>query len=192
MSDNRKVAKDLIIEAAETILKNRPGLHGSAEQSFEMIADLWTVYVRHCRRTRGNDTIRGEDVAEMMTLLKKARKIYGQSSNRDNDVDDIGYTALAGMLRLPDPYLEDKEQGELDKVDVLKEEHAHQWDEEGEDAMCVKCGMRKTSIVMVHSDIRSGDSKPDAAIVAQVDTDLSGDQAKVSLLKKAMRGGRGR
>lgn len=103
MSDNRRVARDLLLEAGNTILKDRPGVHGSAENSFEMIGDMWTVYLRHVRRVRTTDTIRGEDVAEMMTMLKKARKVYGQSTNRDNDIDDIGYTALAGMLRLPDP-----------------------------------------------------------------------------------------
>lgn len=115
MSDNRQVAKDLIIEAADTIINKRPGVHGSAEQSFDMIANLWTVYIRHVRRVRGHDELRAEDVAEMMALLKKARKVYGDSKNRDNDVDDIGYTALAGMLRLPDP---DNPEKEIDKMDV--------------------------------------------------------------------------
>lgn len=115
MSDNRKVAHDLLLEAAKTILRDRPGVHGSAEQSFDMIADLWTVLFRHLRKVRGDDQLRGEDVAEAMTLLKKARKVYGQSTNRDNDVDDLGYAALAGMLRLPDP---DNPEGEIDKVDV--------------------------------------------------------------------------
>lgn len=103
MSDNRNVAKKIIVAATSTIMVDRPGVHGSAENSFEMIGDMWTVYLRHCKRVRGNDTIRPEDVAEMMAMLKKARKVYGKSSNEDNDVDDIGYTALAGMLRLPDP-----------------------------------------------------------------------------------------
>ncbi len=115
MSDNRKVAAALLVEAGETVMNKRPG-HGDAENSFQMIADLWMIYLRHCRRVRGTDAIRPEDVAEMMTLLKKARKIYG-SSNRDNYVDDIGYEALAGMLALPDP-TEDP----MDKVDVTEED----------------------------------------------------------------------
>lgn len=118
MSDNRNVAKQLLGDAAKTILQDRPGVHGSAENSFEMIADLWTVYLRHARRVRGFDSLRPEDVSEMMSMLKKARKIYGASNNVDNDVDDIGYTALAGMLRLPDP---DKE-SEDELVDKLNRE----------------------------------------------------------------------
>lgn len=109
MSDNRRKAADLLATAGTTILKNRPGVHGSAELSFEMIGDFWTLYVRHIRRVRGSDRIRPEDVAEMMAMLKKARKLYGDPSNEDNDVDDIGYTALAGMLRLPDPDKTDDE-----------------------------------------------------------------------------------
>lgn len=109
MSDNRDVAKQILLEAGNTILKDRPGIHGSAENSFEMIADFWTVYIRHVYRTRGIQQLRGEDVAEMMTMLKKARKVYGASSNVDNDIDDVGYAALAGMLRLPDPATSDEQ-----------------------------------------------------------------------------------
>ena len=42
-----------------------------------------------------------QDVARMMELLKIARSIYGDQSNRDNYIDSIGYAALAGMLQLP-------------------------------------------------------------------------------------------
>jgi len=107
MSDNREVAKDLLVTAGKTILQDRPGVHGSAENSFQMIADLWSVHLKHLILTRGwkpaQIELRPEDVAEFMSYLKKARKVYGDTLNRDNDVDDLGYTALAGMLRLPDP-----------------------------------------------------------------------------------------
>lgn len=103
MSDNRSVARGILEEAIDTITAKRPGVHGSAENSFAMTGELWATYLRHCKAVRGNDTILPEDVAEMMALLKKARKVYGDTLNRDNDVDDAGYTALAGMLRLPDP-----------------------------------------------------------------------------------------
>ncbi len=103
MSDNRQVAADLLAEAGRTILKDRPGVHGSAEQSFSMIADIWTVYLRHARMVRKSDAIRPEDVAHMMVMLKHARAMYGDVNNRDNFVDAIGYEALAGMLQLPDP-----------------------------------------------------------------------------------------
>lgn len=103
MSDNRDVAAKLIGEAAETILRKRPGVHGSAENSFMMIGEMWTVFLRHHRQVRKHDNIMPQDVAQMMSILKKCRAIYGDKTNGDNFVDDIGYAALAGMLQLPDP-----------------------------------------------------------------------------------------
>lgn len=114
MSDNRIVAKHLLMEAADTILNRRPGVHGSAENSFAMIGEMWSVFLRHNRVVRGNDVIRPEDVAHMMVMLKQARITYG-STNRDNPVDIIGYSALAGMLMLPDPEQEKGVEQELNK-----------------------------------------------------------------------------
>lgn len=159
MSDNRQVAGIVLKEAWETIAKKRPGVHGSAELSFEMIGDFWTIYLRHARRTRGNDTIRPEDVAEMMAMLKKARKMYGDPNNIDNDVDDLGYTGLAAMLRLPDitKNKEDAADAELDKldpqvavaeqVDLLeaiekKEVHTHEWMPDGDYDRCIQPGCK--------------------------------------------------
>jgi len=120
MSDNREVAAGLLKAAAQTILRDRPGVHGSAENSFEMIGEMWTVYLRHVRSVRKSDIIRPEDVSEMMAMLKKARKVYGDPMNDDNDVDDIGYTALGGMLRLPENKFGDST--EKEKVETgLKE-----------------------------------------------------------------------
>lgn len=107
MSDNRQMAAMLMNEAAETIVNKRPGVHGSAENSFEMIAQMWSVYLTHkIRVMTGIDValpITGVDVAQMMSLLKKGRFVYGNPDNPDNFVDDLGYTALGGMLQLPDP-----------------------------------------------------------------------------------------
>jgi hypothetical protein len=67
-----------------------------------MIAEMWQVYLRHVYLTRNMLAITPHDVAQMMALLKKARAMYGDPLNEDNFVDDIGYTALAAMLTLPD------------------------------------------------------------------------------------------
>lgn len=103
MSDNRDVAKGIILTAGDTIVNKRPGVHGSAENSFAMIGELWTIYLRHAQAVRGNDVILPQDVSQMMSILKKCRAVYGDPFNEDNFVDDVGYTALAGMLQLPDP-----------------------------------------------------------------------------------------
>lgn len=114
MSDNRTVASTLMAKANHTITKSRPGLHGSAEMSFQMIADMWTVYVRHATIARNGDSkITAVDVSQMMSLLKKARAMYGDVMNDDNFVDDLGYTALAGMIQLPDPAKAPKDDGDV-------------------------------------------------------------------------------
>jgi hypothetical protein len=148
MSDNRQVAGQIMKEAWETISKKRPGVHGSAELSFEMIGDFWTIYLRHARKTRGNDTIRPEDVAEMMSMLKKARKMYGDPANIDNDVDDLGYTGLAAMLRLPDITLpkEGQVDKELDKLDLDNSDttnngHDHEFGDWTDDDGFSHCGV---------------------------------------------------
>lgn len=112
MSDNRDVAAKLLGEAATTILRKRPGVHGSAENSFAMIGEMWTVFLRHHKAVRKHDNIMPEDVAQMMSILKKCRAIYGDKANEDNFVDDIGYAALAGMLQLPDPSVNKKTEQE--------------------------------------------------------------------------------
>lgn len=122
MSDNRKVAHGLMQDANRTVMKERPGVHGSAENSFEMIGELWSVYIRHVLRIRfGKDAplsfLVPMDVAQMMAMLKKARVIYGDPTNADNFVDDIGYTSLAGMLHLPDPDANDYKGEGQQKVD---------------------------------------------------------------------------
>lgn len=101
MSDNREVAHRIVVDAAKTIIKDRPGVHGSAENSFRMIGDMWTVYLKHITDVRSSAEILPQDVAQMMAMLKIARATYGDPLNEDNYVDAVGYSALAGMLSLP-------------------------------------------------------------------------------------------
>lgn len=102
MSDNREVAHRIVVDAAKTIIKDRPGVHGSAENSFQMIGDLWTSYLNHTMAVRSTAVkIMPQDVAQMMVMLKIARAVYGDPFNEDNYVDAVGYSALAGMLSLP-------------------------------------------------------------------------------------------
>lgn len=102
MSDNRDVARRILFDADKTISKDRPGVHGSAENSFQMIGDMWTVYLKHTILSRtAVMPITAADVAQMMVLLKIARSVYGDPMNADNYVDAAGYSALAGMIALP-------------------------------------------------------------------------------------------
>ena len=103
MSDNKEIAAKLMADAGRSILRDRGPIHGPTEASFEMIGEMWAVYLRHVRRVRQSDVVLPEDVAQMLSMLKKSRSVYGDPHHSDNYADDIGYSALAGMLRLPDP-----------------------------------------------------------------------------------------
>jgi hypothetical protein len=107
MSDvnRRKTAGWLTDEAKRLITTERADQHGDAAESFAMIAELWTVYLAHTNKMGHGSprsvVITPRDVAEMMSLLKKARKVYG-SGSAENYIDDIGYTALGGSMIVHD------------------------------------------------------------------------------------------
>lgn len=106
MADNRNLASAVLAEASRVVTQDRGDQHGSAENSFEMIAQFWTIWIRHALvRRHGVDlqsanvvNLDATDVAQMMTLLKKSRFLYGNSKNPDNFIDDAGYLSLAAML----------------------------------------------------------------------------------------------
>jgi len=96
------VAQDVLGEALNEV-KTKSSVHGDTVNSFSMIAELWTTYIRHTSVARNQTIVQPNDVAQMMAMLKLSRSVYGKSS--DNYVDGAGYTALAAML---DPESEDK------------------------------------------------------------------------------------
>jgi hypothetical protein len=73
--------------------------------TFEAIAEMWQIYLYASNRQR-HDTpnpyfkIDAVDVAQMMSLLKKMRWLFGDG-NDDNFVDDLGYVAIAAQLAEP-------------------------------------------------------------------------------------------
>lgn len=81
--------KDTLDAAAACVLTDRQRTHGPIENSFGLIASLWSVYL--------SVTVTPFDVAEMMTLLKIARG-KGNPLNPDNQVDGAGYQACAAEL----------------------------------------------------------------------------------------------
>lgn len=62
-----------------------------------MIAQFWSIYLSHVNNNSAVE-INVTDVAEMMSLLKKVRFIFGDKTNDENFTDDIGYVAIAGMF----------------------------------------------------------------------------------------------
>lgn len=78
-----------ILEAARVcVCGEREQDYGTPEDSFALIASLWTVYL--------NTPITPKDVAMMMALLKVARIKRGDKA--DSFIDLAGYAACAGEI----------------------------------------------------------------------------------------------
>lgn len=79
--------KEILNKAESIINGEREGAYGKPEDSFDRIAQLWSVYLNH--------DISSVDVANMMVLLKVARNAGGVYKD-DNWIDICGYAALGG------------------------------------------------------------------------------------------------
>lgn len=76
--------KECLEQAMGCVLKDRNNEYGEPENSFDLIADLWTAYTGH--------VFIGSDVAAMMALLKLAR-LKRNARHLDSAVDLAGYAA---------------------------------------------------------------------------------------------------
>lgn len=86
-------------EAKEIIHGDREATYGDPGKNLRAIADLWEMYLHHRGLLNENaDSLRVEDVAQMMILLKIARLI-NQPTHRDSQVDICGYTALIERIQ---------------------------------------------------------------------------------------------
>jgi len=94
-SDNARKAAVLPSQIGETIA-NRNGSHGDPIENHDHIAALWTAYLGEVL----NRDLRGDEVADMMILLKLSRKQVG-GMDLDHYRDSIGYAAI-GALYVPD------------------------------------------------------------------------------------------
>lgn len=80
----------LLDEAKAIVCGDRDQQYGKPEDSFCVIAKLWSDYIMRYLDER--------DVAMMMILLKVVREATGQSK-RDNLVDIAGYAACAAECK---------------------------------------------------------------------------------------------
>lgn len=94
--DHRRTATHVLFTANKVVTTERGGQHGGAEDSFQMIADLWATYLNNTNHY-SELKITPKDVAQMMVLLKIARNVHGQLKE-DDFVDQAGYTGLAAAL----------------------------------------------------------------------------------------------
>ncbi len=84
---------DFLYKARDIICKDREGQYGAPEDTFGIIAEMWTAYL-------GSEviTITPQDVACMMALLKIARIRNSFRYHEDSWVDAIGYMACGGEI----------------------------------------------------------------------------------------------
>ena len=84
----------ILLDALETINGARQDTYGNPEDSFYLIAQLWSAYLRDKLKL----PIHKHDVAMLMTLFKTARIKKGVD-HIDSYVDACGYLAIAaGMV----------------------------------------------------------------------------------------------
>lgn len=103
MSTTPKRAGEILLCAKNTVSTERGTQHGGVEDSFAMIAAFWSTWLTNANRHRHNNDIGAVvidqvDVAQMMSLMKKARFMHGDITNVDHAVDDTGYTSIAAAL----------------------------------------------------------------------------------------------
>ncbi|UBF22633.1 hypothetical protein HRTV-25_gp52 [Halorubrum tailed virus 25] len=79
-----------------SVIADRNGTHGDPVENHDHIANLWTAYLGDVLQR----PIRGDEVADMMILLKLSRKHVG-GMDMDHYRDAIGYAAI-GSLYVPD------------------------------------------------------------------------------------------
>lgn len=86
-----ELRRDEILKTAKSIINGeREGTYGKAEDSFKVIAALWSGYL--------NTNISSVDVANLMILMKVARNSTGVYKE-DNWIDICGYAALGGEIQ---------------------------------------------------------------------------------------------
>lgn len=81
--------KEILEKAAEITGGEREDTYGGPEQSFELIAGLWTTYLDY--------EITATDVAAMMALLKIAC-LRRAPDHLDSWIDLAGYAACGGEI----------------------------------------------------------------------------------------------
>lgn len=87
--------KRVLKEAEKCVCGQREQDYGTPEDSFNIIADLWAVYLKGCGVSI--DFLESHDVAIMMALLKIAR-ISENPQHMDSWVDLAGYAACGGEI----------------------------------------------------------------------------------------------
>ncbi|MBO7422965.1 MAG: hypothetical protein J6T99_06210 [Oscillospiraceae bacterium] len=87
--------EETLKKAIECVCGMREQDYGSPEDNFQMIADLWNIYIQHS--PNAHKKLDRTDVAMMMALLKIARIGTG-TGTEDSFVDLAGYAACGAEV----------------------------------------------------------------------------------------------
>ena len=94
--------KKILEMAMKCVCGDREQDYGTPEDSFKVIADFWSTYLRgKCVSPNADVCINADDVAAMMALLKIARIATGHGK-ADNWIDLAGYAACGGEIQACD------------------------------------------------------------------------------------------
>lgn len=85
--------ESVLDEAKKIICGDRDKQYGGPEDSFSVISDMWTAYLKGRGKLIGE--ISAEDVGWMMVCFKAARAATSEVPKRDTFVDAAGYAACA-------------------------------------------------------------------------------------------------
>ena len=91
--------EQLLDEAKRIVCADREGQYGATEDNFALIARLWEDYLRaSCVSPDADVSVGGDDVANMLVLLKVARAGTAIHPKADNWVGIAGYAACAAEI----------------------------------------------------------------------------------------------
>jgi exopolysaccharide biosynthesis protein len=94
-------AKTILNKAIKLVDGDRKDTHGDMVENHENIARLWNGYLWNV------DTLTGSDVANMMEILKVARRKLG-ALNADDYVDGGGYSGVSYECKIAELKIENK------------------------------------------------------------------------------------
>ena len=91
--------RDEVLDTVKNIIcKERNNQHGEPENTFPIIAENWTGYLRNVGLLSADQELKAYQVAEMMANFKECRHSVNPD-HTDNRIDQIGYLALSIELR---------------------------------------------------------------------------------------------
>ena len=92
------IRENILKDAIRCVCTDRNDQYGEPEDNFEVIAELWSVYLKNVGVASVPDAIGAFDVAVMMGLFKIGRLITAEEQKADTFVDACGYLACAGQI----------------------------------------------------------------------------------------------